>query len=326
MGRNGAMKRNHWRKIVFFLFGVIWGLEWTNTFKPSLRSRLLYGLLKIFYRRQIPADIQEQRGYLDKMQELVPAPLKVEPVIVDADGVACEWVLPADEIPTQVVFYCHGGAYVTRMPLLHRTFLHKLAKESKAQFLMVDYRLAPEFPFPAALADALTAYRWLLAQGWDPQQVLVAGDSAGGGLTAALLLALRDLNLPLPVGAILLSPWTDLSGSGESIRSLADEDVMLNWDNLQECALDYAGGESLTHPWVSPLFGDFHGLPDTLILAGGAEILLDDSLRLAERMQEDGVKVELYVEPHMGHVYPAYAAIPEAQKAVRMIADTIARC
>ena len=320
------MKNLSWQKIVFFLFGFVWGLEWTNGFKPSLRSRLLYGVLRIFYRKQNSEDIQEQRGYLDKMQELVPAPLKVEPVEVNADGVPCEWVLPADSIPTQVVFYLHGGAYVTRMPLLHRTFLHILAKESKAQYLMVDYRLAPEFPFPAALADALTAYKWLLNQGWNPEQVLVAGDSAGGGLTAALMLALRDLELPLPAGAFLLSPWTDLTGSGESIISLAKEDFMLDWDNLQECARDYAGGESLVHPWVSPLFGNFHGIPDTLILAGGGEILLDDSVRLAERMKEDGVNVELLVEPHMGHVYPAYAAIPEAQKAIKIIADYVAKC
>lgn len=320
------MKNFSWRKAVFFLFGLVWGLEWTNVFKPSLRSRLLYGFLKIFYRRQIPDDIQEQRGYLDKLQDLVPAPLKVDPLEVNADGVPCEWVLPADSIPTQVIFYLHGGAYVTKMPLLHRTFLHKLAKETKAQFLMVDYRLAPEFPFPAALADALTAYQWLLKQGWDPDHILVAGDSAGGGLTMALLLALRDMELPMPVGAFLISPWTDLTGSGASIKGLAEADVMLDWDNLQECARDYAGGESLAHPWVSPIFGDFHGLSDTLIIVGEAEILLDDSIRLAEKMLADGVGVELLVEPFMGHVYPAYAGIPEAQKAIKMIADFVLKC
>jgi len=320
------MKRVNWRRVIFFLFGLVWGMEWTNVFKPSLRSRLVYSLLKIFYRTQLPDDLHEQRGYLDKLQELVPSPLKVEPNEVFADGVFCEWVLPADSIPTQVVFYLHGGAYVTKMPLLHRTFLHKLAKESKAQFLMVDYRLAPEFPFPAALADALTAYQWLLKQGWEPNQILVAGDSAGGGLALALLLALRDLKLPLPVGAFLISPWTDLTGSGESIKGLADIDVMLDWENLQDCARDYAAGESLAHPWVSPIFGDFHGLPDTLIVVGDAEILLDDSTRLAERMQSDGVRAELLVEPFMGHVYPAYAAIPEAQKAIKIIADFVSRC
>lgn len=320
------MKRVNWRRVIFFLFGLVWGMEWTNVFKPSLRSRLVYSLLKIFYRTQLPDDLHEQRGYLDKLQELVPSPLKVEPNEVFADGVFCEWVLPADSIPTQVVFYLHGGAYVTKMPLLHRTFLHKLAKESKAQFLMVDYRLAPEFPFPAALADALTAYQWLLKQGWEPNQILVAGDSAGGGLALALLLALRDLKLPLPVGAFLISPWTDLTGSGESIKGLADIDVMLDWENLQDCARDYAAGESLAHPWVSPIFGNFHGLPDTLIVVGDAEILLDDSTRLAERMQADGVRAELLVEPFMGHVYPAYAAIPEAQKAIKIIADFVSRC
>lgn len=320
------MRQINLRKVIFFLLGLVGGLEWANVFKPSLRSRILYGFLKFIYHTQIPDDIKEQRGYLAKLQDLVPSPLKVDPIEVNADGVACEWVLPDDSIPTQVVFYLHGGGYVTKMPLLYRTFLHILAKESQAQFLMVDYRLAPEFPFPAALADALTAYQWLLKQGWEPNQVLVAGDSAGGGLATALLLAIRDMDLPMPVGAFLLSPWTDLTGSGESIQSLAEADVILDWDTLMECARDYAGGESLAHPWVSPLFGDFHGLPDTLIVVGDAEILLDDSIRLAEKMLADGVGVELLVEPFMGHVYPAYAGIPEAQKAVKMIADFVIKC
>lgn len=315
-----------WRRIVFFLFGVVWGLEWMNIFKPSLRSRLLYGLIRLVYKKQFTEEVSIQRGYLDRLQDLVPAPLKVEPNPINANGVPCEWVLPEDIIPNQVVFYLHGGAYVTRMPVLHRSFLHRLAKASSTQFLMVDYRLAPEFPFPAALADALIAYQWLLAQGWNPEQVLIAGDSAGGGLVMALVQVLRDLGLPLPVGAILISPWTDLTGSGESNVSLQEEDVLLDWENLAECACDYAGAESLEHPWVSPLFGDFHGLPDTLILVGDAEILRDDSTRLAERMQEDGVKVDLWIEPFMGHVYPAYAALPEANRAIKMIADFIVKC
>lgn len=315
-----------WRRLVFFLFGVVWGLEWMHIFKPSLRSRILYGLIRLIYNKQVTEEVSTQRGYLDKLQELVPSSLKIEPNPVDANGIPCEWVLPEDVIPNQVVFYLHGGAYVTRMPLLHRSFLHRLAQESSTQFLMVDYRLAPEFPFPAALADALTAYQWLLSQGWRPERVMIAGDSAGGGLAMALLLALRDLGLPLPVGAILISPWTDLTGSGESNQTQVEEDVLLDWENLAECARDYAGGEQLTHPWVSPLFGDFHGLPDTLILVGDAEILRDDSTRLAERMRADGAQVELWVEPFMGHVYPAYAPLPEANRAMKMIADFIVKC
>ena len=317
----------NWERVLFFGLGAVVGLEFSNTFRPSLRSRILYGLLRFLYKPTVSEDIQEHRSYLDRLQELVPPPLKLEPNPVDANGIPCEWILPEKEIPTQVVFYLHGGGYVTRMPLMHRNFLYQLAQESKAQFLMVDYRLAPEHPFPAALEDALVAYDWLLHQGWQPEQILFAGDSAGGGLTLATLLALRDMGKPLPVGVILISPWTDLTGSGESNTRLADLDPMLIWANLAESAKDYAGDEPLTHPWISPLFADFHGLPDTLLLVGGREILMDDSTRLANRMVADGVEVDMIIEPYMGHVYPATGpAIPEAQRAIEKIGDFIKRC
>ena len=322
-----AKKEINWRRIIYFMIGAIFGLEYAGVFKPSLRSRLLYSLIRLLYTPERREKITRQRGYLDALQEMVPAHLKLEPNHVDANGVPCEWVLPGEKIPTQVVFYLHGGAYVTKMPLLHRNFLHRLAHASEAQFLMVDYRLAPEFPFPAALDDSLTAYQWLLDQGWDPEKIMIAGDSAGGGLVLATLIALRDKGLPLPVGAIVMSPWTDLAGTGDSITRLAKEDVLLNWDNLKECALDYAGSEDLKNPLVSPLYGDFKGLPDTLILVGGSEILMDDSTRLAVKMTEAGVDVDMVLEPYMGHVYPAYGpAIPEAHRAAQKIADFIRKC
>lgn len=316
-----------WRKILFFMIGALFGLEYAGAFKPSLRSRIVYGFIRLVYTPKVREDIEKQRGYLDALQDLVPAPLKLEPVPVNANGVPCEWVLPGEKIPTQVVFYLHGGAYVTRMPILHRNFLHHLAQDSQAQFLMVDYRLAPEFPFPAALEDSLTAYQWLLDQGWDTSKIIIAGDSAGGGLVLATLMALRDRGLPLPTGAIVMSPWTDLAGTGESITRLAEEDVLLDWENLQECARDYAGQESLTNPLISPFYGDFKGLPDTLILVGGQEILMDDSTRVAIKMAEAGVDVEMIIERYMGHVYPAYgSAIPEAHHAQLEIADFIRKC
>ena len=317
----------NWKRFLFFGIGAVLGLELSGTFRPSLRSRVVYSLLRLLHKPNMPEELEKQRNYLELLQELVPAPLKLDPNPVDANGIPCEWVLPEKDIPTQVVFYLHGGGYVTKMPVLHRNFLFRLAEASKAQFLMVDYRLAPEFPFPAALDDALVAYDWLLQQGWDPAQILFAGDSAGGGLTLATLLALRDLQKPLPAGVILMSPWTDLTGSGESISSLQEVDAMLTWSNLKESAEDYAGKEALNHPGVSPLFGEFQGLPDTLILVGGNEILLDDSTRLAARMKEDGVKVDLIVEPGMGHVYPANApTIPEARRAIEQFADFVVKC
>lgn len=313
----------NFRLSIFFLLGAIVGLEWAEIFKPSLRSRFIYGLLKLFYKPEI-IEAAKQRGYLDGMRNGMPAFPHLIPKYVDAGGVPAEWVVSDDEISSQVVFYLHGGAYVTRMPVLHRSFLNQLANASDAQFLMVDYRLAPEFPFPAALNDALTAYQWLLNQGYSPNQIVFAGDSAGGGLTLATLIALRDRGYPLPASAILLSPWTDLTGSGVAITQVAEEDVLLSWENLAECAADYAGSYEPSHRLISPLFADLSGLPPMLVMVGGREILRDDSTRLVEKVKQSGGIADLIFEPFMGHVYPAYApTIPEATKAVQQIADYI---
>ena len=313
----------NFRLLVFFMIGAIGGLEWMEVFKPSLRSRVIYGLIKLFYKPEI-IETAQQRGYLDGMRKGMPSPAFLIPKPVDAGGVPAEWVVSDDEISNQVVFYLHGGAYVTRMPMLHRSFLHQLANASDAQILMVDYRLAPEYPFPAALDDALCAYRWLLNQGHAPKQIVFAGDSAGGGLTLATLVAARDRGFPLPASVILLSPWTDLLGTGEAIQELADEDVLLSWENLEECALDYAGSYDRANPLISPLYADLSGLPPMLVQVGGSEILRDDSTRLVEKIEQAGGQVQLVLEPFMGHVYPAYApSIPEAVRAVNQIAEFI---
>ena len=148
---------HNWKRFLFFGLGAVLGLELSGTFRPSLRSRVVYSLLRLLHKPNMPEGLQKQRNYLELLQELVPPPLILEPNPVNANGIPCEWVVPDKEIPTQVIFYLHGGGYVTKMPVLHRTFLFRLAEASKAQFLMVDYRLAPEFPFPAALDDALVA-------------------------------------------------------------------------------------------------------------------------------------------------------------------------
>jgi len=307
----------------FFLLGAVLGLEWAEIFKPSLRSRFVYGLFKLFYKPEI-IEAAKERGYLEGMRSSMPAFPHLTPKYVDAGGVPAEWVVPDEEISNQVVFYLHGGAYVTRMPVLHRTFLHQLANASDAQFLMVDYRLAPEFPFPAALNDSITAYQWLLNLGYDSQQIIMAGDSAGGGLTLATLIAARERGLPLPASVVLLSPWTDLTGSGKSVEEVAAEDVLLTWENLSECAADYAGSYDRTHRLISPLFADLSNLPPMFVTVGGREILRDDSTRLVEKINQSGGSAELVFEPFMGHVYPAYApTIPEATRAIHQIAAFI---
>jgi len=187
--------------------------------------------------------------------------------------------------------------------------------------LALDYRMAPEHPYPAALNDALAGYCWLLDQGAKPDRILLAGDSAGGGLTLALLLKLRDEGVPLPAGAVALSPWTDLATTGASLHTKADTDPMLVASEIPHHAAMYLGGADPRDPYASPLYGDPRGLPPTLIQAGGDEVLLDDGVRMAEKMQAAGCDVELQVWPRMPHVFQLLATVmPEAQAAVAEIA------
>jgi acetyl esterase/lipase len=196
------------------------------------------------------------------------------------------------------------GAYALGSIETHREFVSRLARASGMRALLIDYRLAPEHPFPAALEDAVAAYHWLIAQGFEASRVLIAGDSAGGGLALAALLALKDAGEGLPAGAVCISPWTDLSSTAESIRTKARVDVVLNPDTLEIYAWRYAGEHDLRSPLISPLYADLSGLPPLLIQVGSDEILLDDATRLAARAREVGVEVTLRVWPEMFHVLP----------------------
>lgn len=201
------------------------------------------------------------------------------------------------------ILYLHGGAYVSGNPATHRRFAARLTWESHARTFVPDYRLAPADPFPAAVDDALAAYTGLLEAGIDPNRLVLAGDSAGGGLAAALLLRLRDEDRPLPAGSVLFSPYTDLEHRGKSLVRNAPTDYLPLGEARPN--LDYIGSADPRHPYVSPMYGDFSGIPPMLIFAGEKEMILDDSIRLAEAGQRDGVDVELIIEPDMFHVWPA---------------------
>ena len=237
-----------------------------------------------------------------------------------ADGVDAEWMRLEPGEPAGTLLYLHGGGYFQGSPVTHRRLVAALSKAGGVQSLNVNYRLAPENPFPAAVEDALAAYRWLISPlggDEDPQRVIVAGDSAGGGLTAALLVALRDAGDPLPAGAHLISPWTDLAGTGESMRTRAAADPFIDPAQSPNAAARYAGGADLTNPLVSPLYADLAGLPPLLIHVGDAEVLLDDSTRLAERAIVAGVPVELQIWDGAFHVFQMLVGmIPEADEAV----------
>lgn len=216
---------------------------------------------------------------------------------------AGEWLTPTTADAGRVVLYLHGGGYVSGSPATHLAVTARLAHAAGARLFALDYRLAPEHPFPAALEDAWAAYWWLLTeQHVAPAQIVVAGDSAGGGLTLALLLALRAAGMPLPAGGVGLSPWLDLTLSSTTLADNATTDY-LNIDILRASAQMYSSGQDVRNPLISPLFADLSGLPPLLLQAGTAEMLLDDSRRFAARAQAAGVAVELAIFPHMVHVW-----------------------
>jgi monoterpene epsilon-lactone hydrolase len=236
---------------------------------------------------------------------------------VDAGGVPAEFVCWQGADANRTILYLHGGGYVFCSPRTHRDLVWRIARASKARALSIDYRLAPENPYPAAMDDALAAYQWLLDGGTEPSRMAVMGDSAGGGLTLALLQTLRDRNIPLPTCAVCMSPWTDLTCTGASVQEKEKVDVLIRPNLLADFARFYAQESQLALPSVSPFFGDFSGLPPILIQVGSDEVLLDDSRRAAEKAAKAGTAVELQVWPHMMHVFQALTYFfPEAKKAI----------
>lgn len=231
-------------------------------------------------------------------------------------GVPAIVATPTSAPPERHILYFHGGGYVLGSPTSHIALAGRLGRRAAASATVIDYRLAPEDPFPAAIDDCLGSYRAVLEQ-YDPASLVVAGDSAGGNAVLATLVAAKAAGDPMPSCAYLLSPWTDLSGSGTTMLSNADVDPMLKPDFVAEAAAMYADGEALDDPALSPLFADLTGLPPMLIQTGHDEILLDDSRRLADRAAEAGVDVTLDLASSMWHVYPAFAGMmPEADEAL----------
>jgi acetyl esterase/lipase len=213
-----------------------------------------------------------------------------------------------------------AGAYIIGSPSLYRHLTWRVAAAARARVLAVDYRLAPEHPFPAALDDASTAYNWLLDDGADPARIVVMGDSAGGGLVFSLMLKLRDEGCRLPGAAVALSPWTDLALTGASLKPNGGADPTLRTDHAPLFVNDYLAGADPRTPYASPLYGDPAGLPPTLIQVGSDEVLRDDAVRMAERMRTAGCEVELEIWPRMPHVWHAFVPfVPEARQAIGRI-------
>ena len=294
---------------------------------PSFRSRIIQRIMRDFKDAilgDLPVEVRRRR-FDAAARRSIRVPRSVCLKNIAADGVPSDWLEPDNAVPGRAILYLHGGAYVICSPTTHRGLAGNIAQASRARLLLIDYRLAPEHPFPAALDDALAAYRWLLGKGYSPEHIAIGGDSAGGGLTLATALSLRDNHEKMPAALFLLSPWTDLTFSGESIRTRADRDPLLQVNDEGWLVKAYANRFPLTHPYISPLFADLHGLPPTFIQVGTEEILYDDSTRLEQKAHLAGVDVSLETWPGMWHVFQAFAPyVPESSQAIEKIGEFIA--
>lgn len=296
----------------------------------SLRSRFVRPYVKYVVARQFSEKkaIRGQRRAFDRTSFFVPRIRGAETRTEFIDGTKVCWVDACENTTNRLVVYLHGGAYCLGSPRSHGRFAQQLSKASQAQVLLVDYRLAPEYPFPAALKDSLGVYRSLLGRSdVSAESLVLGGDSAGGGLALATAIALRDGNQPLPNALFCLSPWTDLTLGGGSIKSNARADFVLSENWLRSMAERYvpdAADRNL--PLVSPLMAGLAGLPPLFIQVATSEILLDDSLRLAERARRAGVEVELELWPDMWHVWQLLASlVPESMRALQQLGRFIQR-
>ncbi|UCG62171.1 MAG: alpha/beta hydrolase [Candidatus Zixiibacteriota bacterium] len=288
----------------------------------SLRSRLFRLAVKYWMSPKFNAHttVRQQRKALEGFAKLSMLPAETRLEAFSIGKMSADWVSVGDTLDDCAVLYLHGGAYSIGSLNTHRDIAARVSRASKVKTLLIDYSLAPEHAHPAAVEDVAEAYRWLLKNGFSPQNIVIAGDSAGGGLAIAALVSMRDAGERLPAAAVCLSPWTDLAGTGESITSLAHGDPFLTPEWLQFMANNYAADDDLRSPLISPIFADLHGLPPILIQVGSDEILLSDSTRLADRAREADVDVRLEVWEGMWHVWHFFGGLmPEAKRAINDI-------
>lgn len=249
----------------------------------------------------------------------VRVPAGMTHAVVFANGVRCEWFVPDASPEDQALLYMHGGGFVFGMSSRHRALVACLAQKMHVRVLMVDYRVAPEHPFPAALDDCVTAYRWLLQQGLRAQNVVIAGDSAGGNLTLTTLMKLRDAGDPMPAAAACLSPVANFAENARLSTSFRDP--LLHPKAASFYNKSYVADSDAHNPLISPVFGDWSGLPPLLIHAGEDEALRDDAVRVETLAKEAGVDARLEIYPQMWHVWQLYLAMPQAAQSLDAIAQ-----
>ncbi len=285
-------------------------------------------LMQTLRERGLPdgLSLDERRARMEDIGTRFPAPQSASINPVKIAERPAEWVCDPDTDDGRVMLYVHGGGYVQGSLASHRNLVFEIARSMKGKVLNLDYRLAPEHPFPAAVEDTVNAWAELLEMGIDPKKASFGGDSAGGGLVIAALVSARDKGLPMPSCACCISPWTDLVGTGRTMDTKALEDPMVNRAALEFFSDFYADKEDKTHPLISPLFADLAGLPPLLIQVGTAETLLDDSRRLATRARYAGVDVSYAEWEGMPHIWHIFAPLLEkSRKAIIELGEFVER-
>jgi len=266
---------------------------------------------------QTLTDVEQFRAWYEQFTSVFQLEDDIVCERVGAGGVPAEWIYAPGAAKDRVLMYLHGGGYMIGSMRTHRVPLSRLSRATGARVLGLEYRLAPESPFPAALHDSMAAYRWLLDQGIKPKNIVIGGDSCGGGHSIATMVALRYWGEPLPAAGISHSGWTDLANTGNSFVTKAEEDPLIDKEMVDNMASAYLGNRDRTTPLASPFYADLSGLPPLLVQVGSAEVLLDDSIKFAERAKKAGVDVTLEVWDDMPHVWQVFAPfIPEAQEAI----------
>ena len=290
----------------------------------SLRARLIRSLTSRYIRKinLADADIGKMRKRLDQLGKLTRAARSVSVEEDKLYGLKVEWYRPEKARSGKILLYLHGGAFVLGSCDSHRKLVTQVACAGRIDAVLPEYRLAPEHPYPAGLQDCVGVYRALLDYGYNPKNIVVAGDSAGGGLTMSLMLKLRHSGVPLPGAAVLISPFLDLTASGESVTTRAAQEPWFRADDIHVVIKYYCPDEDLEDPLVSPVFANVSGLPPTLVQVGDDEILLSDSTRIAENMKAADVDADLQVFPEMWHVFQLFVGkMPESRVAVDKIGE-----
>lgn len=293
---------------------------------PSPESKRLRATL-VNDRTTVGTPVETLRREWEAAVRALSLPSNIAITAVDAGGVPAERIECADTPKSpNLIVWLHGGGFNSGSCKTHRDLAARMARAAATPVLTVDYRLAPEFPCPAAVEDAATAYRWLLRSGFSAEQIAIAGDSAGGGLAVAVLAKLRDEGVAMPAAVALMSPWVDLAHSGDSLQSRADVDPLTSQEGLQEAAGYYLGDRDPRDPLASPLYAELRGLPPMLIHVGDHEVLLSDATRLAEKARQAGVEVQIDVWDEMWHCWHAWSEdLPEARDALAQMAQFIRR-